>query len=402
MAQPIVITPLRNQVYRCYPLSKPNLSRVIIPPMRVLRVHLFARPLVAGLLCTVIALAASAADWDRGVALYNKGEYAAALAEFEDVIQLRPDAAGAWYYVGLCEFKLKRYKEVREPLSRAIALLEIQDPASKDLEGAWYTIGFSHYLQGEYDKAIEPLKRYIQIAGVAGREDSSARSALGRAYFFLERYDEAQPYLGVNAPQKEHTKETAADLYYLGVIHFKRENDDRAIAALRECVKANEDPAALDLLAESLMRKARKGNSAAEWLEAAQIGEKLRAVRDDTQTANILGRAYLGAKQFEKAAEPLGKLAKANPEDAQAWLYYGIALSRSGQTRKAMEALEITIRIAPDSSPALAELAYVYESDKQYQQAMRIYEMAYKVSGSSDAAIKQSIERVKALAAQQP
>jgi tetratricopeptide (TPR) repeat protein len=355
-------------------------------------------------LCVAITLAAAAADWDRGVALYNKGDFAAALAEFEDVVQSRPDSAGAWYYVGLCEFKLKRYKEVKEPLSRAIALLEIQDPGSKDMEGAWYTIGFSHYLQGEYEKAIAPLKRYIEIAGTSGREiDSSARSALGRSYFFLERYDEAQPLLGVNPQQKERTKETAADLYYVGVMHFKRENDDRAIAALRESTKSNpEDPAALDLLAESLMRKARKTSAAGEWLEAAQVGEKLRAVRDDLRTASILGRAYLGARQFEKAAEPLGKLAKANNEDAQAWLYYGIALSRSGQIRKAMEALEITIRIAPDSSPALAELAFVYESDKQYQQAMRIYEMAYKVSGSADPAIKQSIERVKALAAQQP
>ncbi|HEU4388135.1 MAG TPA: tetratricopeptide repeat protein [Blastocatellia bacterium] len=384
-------------------LSNQNLSHAIIPQMLSAKVRLCSRALVAGLLCAVIALSAYAADWDRGVALYNKGDYAAALAEFQDVIQLRPDAAGAWYYVGLCEFKLKRYKEVREPLSRAIALLEIQDPASKDLEGAWYTIGFSHYLQGEYEKAIEPLKRYIERAGTGNREvDSSARSALGRAYFFLEKYDEAQSYLGGNAPQKERTRETAADLYYAGVIYFKRENDDRAIAALRESIKANgEDPAALDLLAESLMRKARKGNSNPEWLEAAEVGEKLRAVRDDMRTANLLGRAYLGAKQFEKAADPLGKLAKANPDDAQAWLYYGIALSRSGQTRKAMEALEITIRIAPDSGPALAELGYVYESDKQYQQAMRIYEMAYKASGSSDPSIKQSIDRVKALA-QQP
>jgi tetratricopeptide (TPR) repeat protein len=159
--------------------------------------------------------------------------------------------------------------------------------------------------------------------------------------------------------------------------------------------------AALDLLAESLMRKARKTNApttSALWTEAAETGEKLRTSRDDEKTANILGRAYFGAKQFDKAAAPLEKIAKAHTDNGQAWLYYGIALSRSGQSRKAMEALEITIQLMPESVAALSELGYIYESDKQYQQALRIYEKALAVT--NDPAIKASIDRVRALASQ--
>jgi tetratricopeptide (TPR) repeat protein len=352
-------------------------------------------------------LAVMASDWDRGVALYNKGEFRAALTEFQDIVLERPDAAGAWYYIGLCEFKLKRYDRVELPLSHAIDLLEIQTPSSPDIAGAWYTIGVSHYLQASYEKAIDPLKRYIDIASKAKREiDISARTALGRSYFFLERYDEAMSLLAADdgksaATTAERAKENAANNYYLGAIHFKREDDDRAIIALRVAVKENaEDIAAMDLLAESLMRKARKPNSDARWLEAAEVGEKLKSVRDDLKTANILGRAYLGARQFASAVAPLEKLARANPENGQAWLYYGIALSRSGSLRKAMEALEITIQLTPDSIPALSELGYVYETDKQYQQALRIYEKAYAASG--DSAIKASVERVRTLASQQP
>ena len=350
---------------------------------------------------------ASASDWDRGVALYNKADYQAALAEFQDIVMERPDAAGAWYYIGLCEFKLKRYDRVELPLSHAIDLLEIQSPSSSDIAGAWFTIGISHYLQAHYDNAIEPLKRYVDIASKAKREvDPSARTALGRSYFFLDRHDEAIPLLALTDERSasaggDRAKENAANAYYLGAIYFKREDDDRAIVALREALKRNsEDAAAMDLLAESLMRKARKTNSDARWLEAAEIGEKLRAVRDDLKTANILGRAYLGARQFESAATPLEKVAKASPDNGQAWLYYGIALSRSGRMRKAMEALEITVQLMPDSIPALSELGYVYEADKQYQQALRVYEKAYAASG--DASIRASMERVRTLAAQQP
>jgi tetratricopeptide (TPR) repeat protein len=357
----------------------------------ILFVILFSAPLLA-------------ADWDRGVALYNKGDFRAALAEFQDLVRERPDAAGAWYYIGLCEFKLKRYHKVELPLSHAVDLLEVQTPSSPDIAAAFFTIGLSHFLLAEYDKSLDPLKRYIEITAKAKREvDPSARTTLGRAYYFLERYDEALPLLA--ATRSDNAKEGGANAYLVGLMYFKTEDDDKAIPALREALKANEqDEAALELLAESLMRKARKATVAATanalWNDATAAGEQLKTVRDDPKTANILGRAYLGGRQFEKAVAPLERLTKESPDNGQAWLYYGIALSRSGKTRKAMEALEITIQLVPDSVPALSELAYVYESDKQYQQALRIYEKAY--AATNDPAIKQSIDRVKALAAQQP
>ena len=348
-----------------------------------------------------------ASDWDRGVSLYNKGEYRTALVEFQDIVMERPDAAGAWYYIGLCEFKLKRYEKVELPLSHAIDLLEIQSPSSADIAGAWYTIGISHYLQAHYEKAIDPLNRYIELTSKAAREiDLSARTALARSYFFLDRYDDALGLLSSPADKSaatnsERTKELAANAYYRGAIYFKKEDDDHAIVALREAVKGNpEDVAALELLTESLMRKARKSNSDARWNEAAEVAEKLKSIRDDLKTANILGRAYLGAQRFDSAVGPLEKLAKANSDNGQAWLYYGIALSRSGRLRKAMEALEITIQLMPESVPALAELGYVYEADKQYQQALRIYEKAYAASG--EPALKEKMDRVRALASQQP
>jgi tetratricopeptide (TPR) repeat protein len=354
----------------------------------------------------LLGIVVTASDWERGVALYNKGDYRTALAEFQDIIRERPDAAGAWYYIGLCEFKMKRYGRVQLPLSRAIDLLEVQATDSADIAGAWYTIGISHYLLSDYDKAVDPLKRYLELTAKARREvDPGARAALGRAYFYLDRYDEALPLLSAAKVAGDKASQSGANsAYYLGAIYYKREDDDRAIPALREAATANpSDSAVLDLLAESLMRKARKSAAAAAapfWNEAAQVGEKLRASRDDLKTANVLGRAYLGARNFDKAVAPLEKLAKANTDSGQAWLYYGIALSRSGQMRKAMEALEITIQLMPESVPALSELAYVYESDKQYQQALRIYEKAF--AATNDPAIKESIERVKVLASQQP
>ncbi|HKV40738.1 MAG TPA: tetratricopeptide repeat protein [Blastocatellia bacterium] len=352
---------------------------------------------------------ARAADWAQAVTLYQKGDYRAALGEFQAVIKDQPDAAGAWYYIGICEFKLKRYKQAELPLSHAIDLLEVQSPGSEDISGAWYTIGFSHYLVGEFDKAVDSLKNYIDIQAKAGRKiDANARRALGRSYFFLDRYDEAMPLLAEAKPgdvSSDQAGDANADSYYIGAIYFKKGDDDRAVKSLQTALEAKPgDVAAMDLLAESLIRKAQspKTSSANEyWLKAAECGENLKKLSDDLTTASILGRAYFGARDFEKALPSIEKVAKAKPDDGQWWLYYGIALSRTGQTRKAEEALEMTIQLTPNSIPALSELAYVYESNKQYDQALRVYEKAYAAGGSADASIKQSIDRVRALGSPQ-
>jgi tetratricopeptide (TPR) repeat protein len=354
------------------------------------------------LVCVSLAATARGSDWNRGVAFYTKGDYQAALAEFQDIAREQPDIAGAWYYIGLCEFKLKRYKRADSPLSHAVDLLQAQTPESVDLEGAWYTLGFSRYLLNQYDAAVDPLKSYLDHTSKAGRKvDPTARRALGRSYFFLEKYDEALALL-TSAPADDQTKENAYDLYCAGVIYFKRTDDDNAVPVLQSSNKINPgDAATLLLLTQSLIRKAGKSRADADWQSAVAVAEQLDSAKDDLDNQNLLGRAYFGARQFDKAAGPLEKVAKAKPDDGQAWLLYGIALSRSGQSRKAMEALEITIQIAPESIPALSELAYVYESDKQYQQALRIYEKVYAAGGSTDSSIKDSIDRVRALAAEQ-
>src|SRR5499426_3182224 len=150
---------------------------------------------------------AFAADWDRGVAFYKKSDYSRALVEFQDIVREHPDVAGAWYYIGLCQFKLNRYKQVQPPMARAIDLLEAQSPDSPDIDGAWYTIGFSYFVLEDYAKAIEPLKRYVELTSRAGRPiDAAAERALGRSYFYLERYDDALPLLSLSRSSSQQSQ----------------------------------------------------------------------------------------------------------------------------------------------------------------------------------------------------
>src|SRR3989442_7657692 len=104
----------------------------------------------------IILLATSilASDWDRGVGLYNKGDYKAALAEFQDIVMERPDAAGAWYYIGLCEVKLKRYGRVELALLHAIELPAIPTASSPGGARGPFTTCISHYLLSPFHKGL--------------------------------------------------------------------------------------------------------------------------------------------------------------------------------------------------------------------------------------------------------
>jgi cytochrome c-type biogenesis protein CcmH/NrfG len=66
----------------------------------------------------VLSTSVAAADWSTGVAAFRKGEYEAALKEFNAELMANPDYAGAHYMVGRtltllgrAEEALKSYRE---------------------------------------------------------------------------------------------------------------------------------------------------------------------------------------------------------------------------------------------------------------------------------------------------
>lgn len=340
----------------------------------------------------LIVLAAGSAlaqDWERAVSLFNQKQYRPAVREFHAVLKANPDAWQSWYYIGAAHFQLQSYEDTIDAFQNYIKSAEKDQKAQTT---GHYFVGMSHYQLKQYDKAIPALTQYVSLSEkLAQKIDTTARAALGRAYIFGNRFNEAIPVLTIAAAEM---KTNATNHYYIGYAQHKLGRNDLAIAALNQALAIDpKDADSLALMGDLYLAQLKQNPSLAK--QAISVGERLLAVKDDERAWGLLGQAYLVDKQFAKAAPLLDKFARAHSSSGPAWFSLGIALSRSSQWKPAAEALEQAVKITPTNLPALLELGYVYESDKQLDQALVAYQKAYEVSGRRDETARGAIERIK-------
>ena len=323
--------------------------------------------------CTVLFAAASISFaqedaqtyLNRGFSLYQQGQYPKALTAFEEGVKLSPAREDGYRFIGLCHIKLN-----------------------------------------DFDKAIVALKKAIELSDQTQQPDDAAKFALGIAYFNKQQYADALPLIEAAAKSNE----TADNYYYLGTIHLKLNNKDAALRALDKSAKlAPSSPGTLQMMMELNMQKARDNQDPNGYTEAIKIGKQLKTVRDDANTAMLLGQAYLGTKQYKEAAVELKKAADANPANGPVQLTYGQVLAATEQWSAAQVALEKASQLMATDPAVFNFLGYAYEAEgvriqdekargAKFTAALKAYTKADELAKGADATIKASIERVKPFA----
>jgi tetratricopeptide (TPR) repeat protein len=309
---------------------------------------------LAGTPGAVAAQTSSNPDWDAGVSHFTQKQYRQSISDFQKVAEAHPEFANTYYYTGLAHFQLK-----------------------------------------EYGKAVVDLTRYVDLTEKGGgKTDVKARAALGRAYLFSNDFQKAVTVLTVVT---QAVTDDPVNFYYLGIAYQKLNQNDKAIDAYSAALKLNpKDVPTLDQLTRLLLAKALTTQSKDDFNTAIARAEQLRLVRDDAQTATLLGSAYLGSGDFQKASVHLAKVVEATPQDGTAWFNYGLSLSRSKQFPKAETALvKASTLVTPPNAAVYIELGYVQESLKKYKEALASYQEADKLSPSPQ--LKESIERVQSV-----
>jgi tetratricopeptide (TPR) repeat protein len=349
----------------------------------------FYASLVALAFIASVATATMAQDWDNAISLFNQKQYRQAAKAFHLVLKNNPEFWKAWYYVGVSHYSLQSYEDSIDAFKNYIKGAEKDEKAQA--AGYYYT-GFSHYQLKQYDKAVPALSRYISLSEkLQEKLDPTARAALGRAYIFTEKFNEAIPVL---IASNSDMKTNANNYYYIGYAHQRLGRTDQAIAALNQGLVI--DPKEVDilnLLGDLYLAQSKQNPQALK--QAITVGERLVAVRNDERTWALLGQSYLLDKQYAKAAPLLDKYARAHTDSGSAWINLGIAYSRSSQWKPAAEALEQGSKLVPTNVGVLLELGYVYESDKLPEKALGAYQRAFDASGKTDETARASIERLK-------
>ncbi|HZS43701.1 MAG TPA: tetratricopeptide repeat protein [Blastocatellia bacterium] len=302
---------------------------------------------------------------NRGFSLYQQGQFPKALVAFEEGVKRSPAREDAYRLIGLCQIKMN-----------------------------------------DYDKAIVALKKAVELSDQNHQPDEAANFALGIAYFNKGQYADALPLIEAAAKANE----TAENYYYLGAVHLKLNNKDAALRALDKSAKLSPNSAGtLELTTQLYLQKARDNNDAASYAEAIKSAQQLKAVRDDANTALLLGQAYLGNKQYKEAAGELKKASDANPTNGSILFAYGQVLAANEQWGPAQAALEKAAQLMPTDPGVFNFLGYSYEAEgariqdekargAKFTQALQAYMKADELSKGSYPGIKASIDRVKPFA----
>jgi tetratricopeptide (TPR) repeat protein len=242
--------------------------------------------LFRALALALCAFAQSPPDYEQGVALFDRGEFAAALPFLDRAAKADPRNAQKWKAVGVTYAALKKYADAEETLGRACRL-------DYKVPDACFFYARTLYALDRYEDSLAALERADPRSWRARLARAVALEALGRA----------------GPAEKEF------------------------LESLALCRSADPSPAAA--YARFLIRQARAS-------EAIPLLQKTLAQHPDSAEAHTwLGRALFDTGKFADALPHLERAVALTPTSAQAHLLLAKAYIRLGRNSEAQPHLTL-------------------------------------------------------------
>jgi tetratricopeptide (TPR) repeat protein len=159
--------------------------------------------------------------------LYDKKDYAGAIAAYKDMLTKFPDAYIIWRNIGNCYFVQEKYGEAEAAYKEILA----KDPNNVD---ALISIGNCYANQGDTDKALE----WYGKVSLDKINDANSLYAIGLAYFKASKLDDAVACFKKAVSLDE---QNADALYQLGLTYTALQNKPEAIAVFEQYLKLDPD-----------------------------------------------------------------------------------------------------------------------------------------------------------------
>jgi non-specific serine/threonine protein kinase len=175
----------------------------------------------------------------------GRGDFAAAIPEFEKAIELNPDAGYSYLQLALLLAWEGQYARAEEVSRRAVELQDqyISGNAGLQVVGANGRLGYVYYLQGRYEDAIREYERGLSFVGSSDHalKDRTAielNVKLGAAYHRLGRTADAARHFDRARKLFDSLIAKGADdpftRYYIACLHALSGDADRAFESLQK------------------------------------------------------------------------------------------------------------------------------------------------------------------------
>src|SRR5579859_547502 len=323
-------------------------SMAAIATIAALGTALLASPRAWGQLDSAQALMEQA-----GKAL-DAGDAAKAIALYEQLLRQSPGSVDARINLGVALAQQGRYDEAARQDREALA----RSPRNPD---ALLNLALAYYKMGDYAKAHDEFAALNKLHP----DNQQAFLLLADCDERLGLFKEAITLL---EPAYQASPENPTVEYLLGNALIRDEQTERG-AAVIDRIMRNGDPDVANVLLGATRYAARDYNGAAETL-----GKALEHNPQLPGAWTLYGRALLNSGENEKAKTALEKAVQADPNDFDACLHFGALLRHDGELERAAPLLQHALRLRPDSATALFQVSALEAGQGQLEEARTAFE----------------------------
>ena len=185
---------------------------------------------IADKLLDVVAVAPDAHKLS-GICLAQLGRGPEAASRFLKAVEIAPEDAMAWFYLGFARLRMFRHSEAVAPLRRAIEL----NPGHAE---AYYNLGIALEQSQQVAEAEKLYRRMVDIMGEIAGEAGRPQLFLGRMLVHNGRHAEAVAPLEVAA---QRMPKSADALKFLGRAYRHVGRDEEALRVLEAALAINAD-----------------------------------------------------------------------------------------------------------------------------------------------------------------
>ena len=307
--------------------------------------------------------------FDRGMDLYEQGNFTKARLEFKNVLQIDPKDADAHFMFGQLEEKEENWRKAYALYFRAVEL----NPKHVD---AQVHLGTIYAMAGEIDKALAAAEVALQIKPT----HSSALVLRGFAMARSGKSDSAIDEV-LAAIESEPGNVEAASL--LSELYADQGDLDRAIKIAKDSLEKNRERVASYLLLARLYAQTDKDERVVEVLT-----DLIRIKPDELQNRLHLVAYYKDKGKLQEAENVFRRAVKDLPDSMDAKLGLISFLKSSGKLESAELLLHEYAAASSDNYAFKLELARYYIGAKRKPEALKVLADVIDLAGLTPDGLK--------------
>ncbi len=330
-------------------------------------------------------------QFDLAADLSNKGDYEAAIPEWQKALTLEPDDVRSHFVYGETLLRTNR-------LDDGIAELRVATRLNPEFAEAHNNLGVALSRAGRQDESVKELRRALQI----NPDYAEAHNNLGLALLENGQNADAESEFRSSLHSDPSQLSTSINLGHALIAEGKA---DEAIAQYRSIIEADpQNAAAHNGQGMAMVLHGELDAAAEEFSRAAELAP------GNADVEASLGRVLLDEKKYGDAIPHLKKAVELSPDSAANQASLGLALAKSGHLAEAVSQFERAVAMAPDSvddrynlGKALILTGHGAEGLDQWKQALAkapdhlqlLNDMAWLLSTSNDDALRNGPEALR-------